>query len=72
MPPKRELEFTIDLKLGTETILRTPYRIDPVVRGFENAIEGVVGPRTYTPKCVTVGYAYYLHIEEEWVMDTLH
>ena len=27
MPPERELEFTIDLKLGTELIVRTPYRI---------------------------------------------
>jgi hypothetical protein len=25
MPPDRELEFTIDLKLGTEPIARTPY-----------------------------------------------
>jgi hypothetical protein len=25
MPPERELEFTIDLKLGTKTIARTPY-----------------------------------------------
>ena len=27
MPPERELEFTIDLKLGTEPIVRTPYRM---------------------------------------------
>jgi hypothetical protein len=27
MPPERELEFTIDLKLGTEPIGRTPYRM---------------------------------------------
>ena len=27
MPPVRELEFTIDLKLGTEPIARTPYRM---------------------------------------------
>jgi hypothetical protein len=27
MPLKRELEFTIDLKLGTEPISRTPYRM---------------------------------------------
>jgi hypothetical protein len=27
MSPKRELEFTIDLKLGTEPIARTPYHI---------------------------------------------
>jgi hypothetical protein len=27
MPPERELEFTIDLKLGTEPIARTPYRM---------------------------------------------
>jgi hypothetical protein len=25
IPPERELEFTIDLKLGTELIARTPY-----------------------------------------------
>ena len=27
MPPKRELEFTIDLKPGTESIARMPYRM---------------------------------------------
>jgi hypothetical protein len=27
MPPERELEFTIELKLGTEPIARTPYRM---------------------------------------------
>jgi hypothetical protein len=27
MPPERDLEFTIDLKLGTELIARMPYRI---------------------------------------------
>jgi hypothetical protein len=27
MPPERELEFTIDLKLGTKSIARTPYRM---------------------------------------------
>jgi hypothetical protein len=27
MPPERELEFTINLKLGTESIARTPYRM---------------------------------------------
>jgi hypothetical protein len=27
MPPERELEFTVDLKLGTEPIARTPYRM---------------------------------------------
>ena len=27
MPPERELEFTIDLKPGTKTIARTPYRM---------------------------------------------
>jgi hypothetical protein len=27
MPPERELEFTIDLKPGTEPIIRTPYRM---------------------------------------------
>jgi hypothetical protein len=31
MPPERELEFTIDLKPGTEPIARTPYRMSTLV-----------------------------------------
>jgi hypothetical protein len=27
---ERELEFTIDLKLGTETLVRTPYRMSTI------------------------------------------
>ena len=27
IPPERELDFTIDLELGTEPIARTPYRM---------------------------------------------
>jgi hypothetical protein len=27
MPPERELEFTMDLKSGTEPIARVPYRM---------------------------------------------
>jgi hypothetical protein len=27
MPPEGELEFTIDLELGTESIVRTPHRM---------------------------------------------
>ena len=50
MPPERELEFTIDLKLGTEPIAKTPYRMStPELQALKNATEGVVGPRTDTP-----------------------
>ena len=27
LPPEREIDFTIDLKLGVETISKTPYRM---------------------------------------------
>ena len=30
LPPEREVEFSIDLVLGTETISITPYRMSPV------------------------------------------
>jgi hypothetical protein len=49
MSPERELEFTIDLKLGTEPIVRMPYQMsNPKVTRVKNATEGVVGPRTDT------------------------
>jgi hypothetical protein len=41
IPPERELELTIYLKLRNELIMRTPYHMSDI--GFENAIEGVVG-----------------------------
>jgi hypothetical protein len=48
IPPKRELEFTIDLKPGTEPIARTPYRMSTPELQELNATEGVVGPGTDT------------------------
>jgi hypothetical protein len=49
MPPERELDFTIDLKPGTELIARMPYQdVNPKVTRVENATEGVVGPGTDT------------------------
>jgi hypothetical protein len=48
MPPERELEFTIDLKLGTEPIARILIGCRPRVARVENATEGVVGPGTDT------------------------
>ena len=30
LPPKREVEFTIDLALGTASISKTPYRMAPM------------------------------------------
>jgi hypothetical protein len=50
-PPKMELEFTLDLKSGTEPISRTPYRRStPEQQELKkkNATEGVVGPGTDT------------------------
>jgi len=34
-PPKRELEFTIDIKPGTKLIARMPYRITPELQGLK-------------------------------------
>jgi hypothetical protein len=51
MPPERELEFTIDLKPGTEPIARTPYRMStPELQELKkkNATKGVAGPGTDT------------------------
>jgi hypothetical protein len=43
MPPERELDFTIDLKPGTELIARTPYRMStPELEELTMQTEGVV------------------------------
>jgi hypothetical protein len=71
--PERELEFTIDLKPGTEPIARMPYRMStPELQELKMQLKGVVGPRTYTSKCVTLGCTCYFHTEEGWVVETLH
>jgi hypothetical protein len=46
--------------------------VDPRVTRVENATEGVVGPGTYMSKCFTMGCINYLHMEEGWVVETLH
>jgi hypothetical protein len=55
--PKRELDFTIDLKRGSEPIARMPYRMST---------------GTDMSKHVTVGCANYFHTKEGWVVEALH
>jgi hypothetical protein len=50
MPPEKELEFTIDLKLRDRTNSKNALLdVDPRVARAENATEGVVGPGADTP-----------------------
>jgi hypothetical protein len=35
--------------------------VDAYITVVENENEGVVGPRNYTSKCVTMGHASYFH-----------
>jgi hypothetical protein len=43
----------------------------PLSIGVEHATEGVVGPRSYMSKYVTLGCSCYFHMEEGWVVETL-
>jgi hypothetical protein len=50
MPPERELEFTIDLKLGTELIARTPYQMStPELQELKMQLKDLLDLRLIRP-----------------------
>jgi hypothetical protein len=50
MPPERELDFTIDLKLGTEPIERMPYRMStPELQGLRLQLNELLDLRQISP-----------------------
>ena len=70
--PKREVEFTIHLKLGTKLIERTPYRVStPKLQELKLKLKELLD-LGIASKYVTLGCTYYFHTEEGWVMETLH
>jgi hypothetical protein len=72
MPLERDLEFTINLKLGTELIARTPYRMStPKLQELKMQLKDFLDIEL-TSKCVTMGCTCYLHTEEGWAVETLH
>ena len=56
LPPKRDLEFSIELTLGSVPTSKAPYRM-PCTRigGTQTAVAGINRERVYLTPCVPLG-----------------
>jgi hypothetical protein len=73
MLPERELEFTIDLKLGTEPIARTPYRIlTPELQELKMQLKELLGLGLIRPSVSSWGCTCYFHTKEGQIVEALH
>jgi hypothetical protein len=66
MSPKRELQFTIDLKLGNESITRTPYRMSaPELQEFKMQLKELLNLGLIRPSVSLWG----AHVIFRWKKD---
>jgi hypothetical protein len=73
VPAERELEFTIDLKPGTESIARTPYRMStPELQELKMQPKELLDLGLIRPSVSPVGCTSYFHSEEGWIVEALH
>jgi hypothetical protein len=73
MPPERELEFTIDLKPGTEPIARTPYRMStPELQELKMQLKELMDLGLIRPSVSPWGAPVIFHSEEGWIVEALH
>jgi hypothetical protein len=72
LPPKRDIDFSIDLMLGATPVSKTPYRMStPMLKELQMQLEELL--KGYIcPKCLTLECPNALCKEEGWnlkVMD---
>jgi hypothetical protein len=73
MPPERELEFTIDLKPGTEPIARMPYRMStPELQELKMQLKELLDLGLIRPSVSPWGAPSYFHSEEGRIVEALH
>jgi hypothetical protein len=67
MPPKRDIEFSIELLPGTTPISKGPYRMDVKnLVELKKQIEELLEKRFYLPKLVSLGSPGSICEQERW------
>jgi len=73
LPPKNEIDFSIDLVPSPAPISKTPYILStPKLKEITNAIGRIVEERVHTPKCFTSGRTHTLYQKKGWDLEALY
>jgi hypothetical protein len=73
LPPKRDIDFSINLMPGATPVSKTPYRMStPELKELQMKLERASEEGVYTPKCVTLGCPSFICEEKGWNIETLH
>ena len=66
-PSKREIEFTIELVLGTRPISIAPYRMSPLeLTKLKRQIEELLEKGIHKTKCIPMGSSSFVGQKEGW------
>jgi hypothetical protein len=72
LPPDREVEFSIDLILGTQPIHKAPYRMASIeLSELKEQLQELLDQGFHSPKCITMGSASGV-CEKGWVYADVH
>ncbi|XP_021775712.1 uncharacterized protein LOC110739565 [Chenopodium quinoa] len=72
MPPKRAIDCTIELVLGTKPISKAPYRMAPAeMSELKEQMAGFIRKGIHKTKCITLGSASVICEEERWKYEVM-
>ena len=61
LPPKRELDFTIELVPGAVPSSKAPYRMNILeLNELKSQLKELIDKKIYSAKCVSLGGTYHL------------
>ena len=73
LPPKRDIDFIIELVLGVAPVSKTPYRMStPKMLELKMLTARVAGKGVYQAKCVSLGSTGSICKEERWYTQVVH
>jgi hypothetical protein len=73
LPPKRDIDFSINLMLGAAPVSKTPYIMStPELKELQMQLEEASEEGVYMPKCVTLGCPSLVCEEERWNIKIVH
>ena len=73
LPPKRDIDFTIELVPGAAPVSKAPYRMSHTIDvRVEYATTRVVGKEVYPTECVSLGSTSSVCKEERWYTQVMY
>jgi hypothetical protein len=73
LPPKRDIDFSINLMPGAAPVSKAPYRMStPELKELQLQLEELLKKGLHSSQCVTVGSPSPICEEERWDDEAVH